>query len=89
MKESKLPDSEFSGQNLKDGGPLVEIAGYSIMEWTPELNGQGKSEMVFLILHIPQIEPAQLCLRFKGPIEITRMIEGLIRHRDSVWPKNA
>lgn len=89
MKNSKLPDETFSGQNVDEGGPIVEIAGYSITEWTPERDGKGKPEMVFLALDIPILLPIQLVMRFKGPIEITRMIEGLIRHRDGVWPKDA
>lgn len=88
MKHDKLPDVEFSGKNCDEiEGVAFEIESYTVYEWTPERDAQGKPTQVHMHIDVKGFPvPCKFVLRFKDRGGISKMIGALERHRDAVWP---
>ena len=80
-------DSDQTPRNLRDM-KFAEIKGIDITQWHEQEDGKGKPSQVHMLLELHGID-AILVMRFKGPVTITKVINGLIEHRDEVWPESA
>lgn len=85
-----LPDSTFSGKNLRDFVKLVEVEidNYSVVEWVPGDNGEGVPEAVCINFNLGgALDGATFMIRLKSRKSVQTLIKALERHRDSVWPR--
>lgn len=90
MSEDKplpIPPAKMIGKNLRDIPVYLECTGYTVAEWTPLPNGQGKPTAVVISLKMGgRLDGVELGMRIKSRAECNRLIEVLKRHRDGVWP---
>ena len=62
-------------------GPMVD--GFIIAEWCPSPDGSGDPEAVAVVFNVRRL--GDVVLRLKSKRAVDEMIEGLKKHRDSVF----
>lgn len=70
-----------------DGSEILYHVGddptFEVKTWCSDTDGK-VPEQVHLVLHLtPNIK---VMYRFTGPVVLTRFIEALVLHRETVWP---
>ena len=83
-----IGDPKFIGKNLRDYPALFQVQQYSVCEWTPQDNGQGKPEAVAIQFDLGQdMDGISFYIRLKSKKEVKRMQTLLGQYAAMVWPK--
>lgn len=83
-----IGEPEFSGKNLSDVPVFLEARSYGVAEWTPERDGKGKPEAVFLHFEMGgPFDGVTLGVRFKSRKEIQRCVTLLQQYSAMVFGK--
>lgn len=79
-------DKEFIAKNLDEFPALIPISGYRVCSWTPERDGKGKPEQVYIMLDLnEEFDGVSFAMRLKSKRAINEMIDTLIEYREEVW----
>ena len=88
MSEYPIPESKWSGKNMRDFPALWPVQQYSVAEWTPEDDGKGKPEAVAIQFDLGRdLDGMSFYIRLKSRAEVNRMIALLGQYRERVWPR--
>lgn len=84
-----IGDPKFIGKNLRDFPALFQVQQYSVCEWCPQDNGQGKPEAVAIQFDLGRdMDGISFYIRLKSKKEVQRLQTLLGQYSAMVFDKN-
>jgi hypothetical protein len=73
----------------RDPAPLMgpQIESFTVGSWCRSPDGSGPAEAVAISVKVSGL--GDLIIRIKSPMEVDRIVQMLLRHKQDVWPESA